>query len=138
MFANQWFHTGDGAIRREDGTFVFVDRIGGFIRVRGENISSYQVEDIINSHAEVRATAAFPIPSVDGDEDDLVACVELQADAGLDEGALRQWIAGQMPKFMWPRHIRFVDDLPRTPTNKVEKYKLKQAVMNELGIKART
>ncbi|MBT6276291.1 MAG: AMP-binding protein [Chromatiales bacterium] len=137
VFANQWFHCGDGAIRRADGTYCFVDRIGGFIRVRGENISSYQVEDIVNTHAHIRVSAAFPIPSVDGDEDDLVVYIELQDDKALSEEEFRDWCKEQMPRFMWPRHVRFLANFPRTPTNKVEKYKLKAAVMAELSVVSR-
>jgi crotonobetaine/carnitine-CoA ligase len=80
----------------------------------------------------------FPVPAKEGEEEDVVAYVIRRPDNGLDEAALRAWISGQMPKFMWPRHIRFVDDFPRTPTNKVEKYKLKQEIMAELGIAPRT
>ncbi|MBI3993177.1 MAG: AMP-binding protein [Candidatus Lambdaproteobacteria bacterium] len=138
VFANQWFHTGDGAIRNADGSFCFVDRIGGFIRSRGENISSYQVEDILNSHEAIMASAVFPVPAREGEEEDVVAYIIRQPGNALDEAALRGWISGRMPKFMWPRHIRFVDDFPRTPTNKVEKYKLKQELMAELGIAPRT
>ena len=53
----------------------------------------------------------------------------------LAEEELRRWMGAEMPKFMWPKHIRFIDDLPRTPTNKVEKYKLKEKILVELGKK---
>ncbi|GAB4349769.1 MAG: ATP-dependent acyl-CoA ligase [Candidatus Abyssubacteria bacterium] len=130
-FRNLWFHTGDGAYKDEDGYFYFVDRIGGFIRRRGENISSYQIEDIITGHPKVGVCAAFPIPAEEGEEDDIVVYVVPQEELSEDE--LRSWLASEMPKFMRPQHIRFVRSLPQTPTFKVEKYKLRQQILSELG-----
>jgi crotonobetaine/carnitine-CoA ligase len=135
VFRNLWFHTGDAAYRDEEGIFYFVDRMGGFIRTRGENISSYQIEDFINSHPQVEVCAAFPIPAEEGEEDDIVVYIVLKQGQDLPEEELRKWIGKEMPKFMWPKHIRFIHDLPKTPTNKVEKYKLKEKVLVELGKK---
>lgn len=132
VFRNQWFHTGDACYKDENDVYYFVDRMGGFIRTRGENISSYQIEDIVNSHPEVEMCAAFPIPAAEGEEDDIIVYVTRAQGSGLEEESLRKWLAIEMPKFMWPRHIRFIDELPRTPTNKVEKYKLKKMILDEL------
>jgi len=132
-FRNLWFHTGDAVYRDEDEIYYFVDRMGGFIRTKGENISSYQIEDFINSHPQVDVCAAFPIPAEEGQEDDIVVYAVLKQGQNLSEEELRRWIGSEMPKFMWPKHIRFIDDLPKTPTNKVEKYKLKEKILIELG-----
>ena len=136
VFRNLWLHTGDGGYRDDDGNFYFVDRIGGFIRTRGENVSSYQIEDIITAHPKVGVCAAFPIPAEEGEEDDIVVYIVLQHREELTEAALREWIEAEMPKFMRPKHIRFIDALPQTPTYKVEKYKLKEMIMKELGLEA--
>jgi crotonobetaine/carnitine-CoA ligase len=133
VFKNCWFHTGDGCYRDEEGNFYFVDRMGGYIRTRGENISSYQIEDIVNSHPGVDVCAALPIPAEEGEEDDIVVYLVPKKGGRLKEGELREWLSREMPKFMWPKHIRFADELPRTPTNKVEKYKLKERILKELG-----
>jgi crotonobetaine/carnitine-CoA ligase len=130
-FRNLWFHTGDIAYKDEDGMFYFVDRKGGFIRVRGENISSFQIEDIINSHPKIAVSAAFPLPAVVGLEDDIVVYVVPATEQGLTEEELRSWIETEMPKYMWPKYIRFINALPQTPTNKVEKYKLKELFLSE-------
>ncbi len=132
VFKNQWFHTGDACYRDNDGIYYFVDRMGGFIRTKGENISSYQIEDIINSHPAVEVCAAFPIPAAEGEEDDIVVYVTLMQKMDVNESTLRKWLASEMPRFMWPKHIRFMDELPRTPTNKIEKYKLKKMILEEL------
>ena len=136
-FRNCWFHTGDACYRGRDGLWYFVDRMGGFFRVRGENVSSYQVEDLINSHPKVRATAAVPVPADVGDEDDVAVFVELKDGQTMTEGELRDHARDVMPKYMVPKHVRFVPALPLTPTNKVEKYKLKQQLLGELGKAAR-
>lgn len=130
---NCWFHTGDAVYRGADGWWYFVDRMGGFFRVRGENVSSYQVEDLINGHPKVRATAAVPVPADVGDEEDVAVFVELKEGESMDEDELRAHAREVMPKYMVPKHVRFVPALPLTPTNKVEKYKLKQQLMAELG-----
>ncbi|WP_051298176.1 class I adenylate-forming enzyme family protein [Brevibacterium album] len=121
-----WFHTGDSAIQDEDGSFRFIDRLGDRIRVRGENLSSFQVEDLLNTHPDVQMSAVFAVPGAEGDEDDIVAYVVAAEGAALTEEVLRDHADATMPKFMRPRHVRIVDDIPRTPTNKIEKYKLRR------------
>jgi crotonobetaine/carnitine-CoA ligase len=128
---NFWFHTGDGAYRDEEGNYYFVDRMGGFIRVKGENISSFQVEDVINGHPKVGVSAAFPVPAVEGLEDDIVVYVVPAEGQDLSESELHDWVQREMPKYMRPKHIRLIDALPQTPTHKVEKYKLKEMFLGE-------
>ncbi|KKK37389.1 acyl-CoA synthetase [Mesobacillus campisalis] len=132
-FKNLWFHTGDAGYLGEDGNFYFVDRLGGVIRCRGEKISSYQLEDIINGHPEINLTAAFPVPAEAGDEDDVAVYVVKKEGSQVTEEELKEWVKDKMPKYMWPRHVRFTPEIPRTPTNKVEKYKLRQELMTELN-----
>ncbi|TVT53001.1 AMP-binding protein [Amycolatopsis rhizosphaerae] len=129
---NLWFHTGDAAVRGADGMFCFVDRLGDRIRVRGENLSSFQVEEILNRHPAVQLSAVFSIPSREGGEDDVVAYVVSGDGKVLTEQDVHEFAAGAMPKYMRPRHVRIVPDLPRTPTNKVEKYRLRARILDEL------
>lgn len=121
-----WFHTGDSALQNPDGSFRFVDRMGDRIRVKGENLSSFQVEDLLNGHPAVQMTAVFAVASGEGDEDDIVAFVVPGEGSDVREQDLRAYAETAMPKFMRPAHYRVVDDIPRTPTNKIEKYKLKK------------
>ncbi|PWA11812.1 acyl-CoA synthetase [Pueribacillus theae] len=130
VFQNLWFHTGDVGYRDENGIYYFVDRMKDVIRHKGENISSYQVEDMINQHSLVSVSAAFPIPAEEGDEDDIVVFVVPKTEK-LSVAKLEEWTKREMPKFMWPKHIHFIKDLPRTPTNKIEKYKLKKLFLEE-------
>lgn len=130
---NMWFHTGNKGYYDENGMFYFVDRMNDVIRQKGENISSYQVEDMINQHPDIQTCTVFPIPAVEGEEDDIVVYV-VPKSSKLNEKLLKEWIKNVAPKFMWPRYVRFVSDLPRTPTNKVEKFTLKKQIMSELNM----
>lgn len=125
-FANLWFHTGDAARLDEYGVFHFVDRLGDRIRVRGENISGAQVEEQIARHPSVQLAAVIAVPSDEGYEDSIIAFVELVKGETFDEAALDAHCKDVMPKFMWPRRIIRVDTIPHTPTNKIEKYKLRK------------
>lgn len=132
-FGNLWFHTGDAALRDADGSFFFVDRMGDRMRVRGENLSSFQVEDLLNQHPDVQFCAVLAIPSGEGDEDDVVAYVIAREGSELTEQTMHAFAAETMPKHMRPRHVRIVDDIPRTLTNKIEKYKLRQMITADLA-----
>lgn len=132
-FQNLWFHTGDAAMKGADGMFYFLDRLGDRIRVRGENLSSFQVEDMINQHPQVQMSAAVAIPSREGNEDDVVVFVTPLGGEVVTEADIYEFAARTMPKYMRPAHVRIVAELPRTPTNKIEKYKLRQSILAELA-----
>jgi crotonobetaine/carnitine-CoA ligase len=134
-FRNLWFHTGDRAYRDEEGYFYFVERIKDTIRRRGENISAFEVERAINGHPAVLESAAYAVPS-ELEEDELKVAVVLHRG---EELQLREFIRHcreRMPGFMVPRFLEFVDELPRTPTGKIEKHQLRSRGGN--GITKRT
>lgn len=126
---NLWFHTGDAAVIDSDGLFVYVDRLGDRIRVRGENISSFHVEELLVKHDSVRLAAVVAVPGVEGGEDDVAAFVEMSDGFTFDEPELRRHCERTMPPFMRPRHLLALEQIPRTPTNKIEKYKLRQQLV---------
>lgn len=123
---NLWFHTGDSAFLGEDGMYYYADRLGDRIRVRGENLSSFQVEDLLNRHPLIQMCAVVGISSAEGEEDDVIAFVVPSDENALTAEAIHSFAAATMPKFMRPRQVHIVAELPRTPTNKVEKYRLRQ------------
>jgi crotonobetaine/carnitine-CoA ligase len=129
-FRNMWFHTGDRGYKDENGWFFFLDRTKDSIRRRGENISSYEVERVINAHPGVAESAVIPVPSELG-EDEVKAVVILKESMKVDPLELINFCEDRMAYFAIPRYIEFVKDLPRTPTQKVEKYKLKEAGLTE-------
>lgn len=121
---NGWFHTGDAFRRDKDGNFFFVDRIKDAIRRRGENISSFEVEKEIVAHEDVRDVAVVGVPSEFG-EDDVMCIISTVAGRQIDLVALVDFLRPRLAHFMVPRYFRVVDDLPRTPTEKVQKHILR-------------
>jgi len=123
---NGWFHTGDLLRRDADGNYFFVDRLKDAIRRRGENISSFEVETAILAHPCVREAAVVPVPG-DGSEDDVLAAVALVPGASLEPEELIGFLRDKLAYFMIPRYVRRLDELPKTPTQKVEKHALRSA-----------
>ncbi|MEX0665280.1 MAG: AMP-binding protein [Acidimicrobiia bacterium] len=128
---NGWFHTGDAFRCDADGNYYFVDRIKDAIRRRGENISSFEVEALVNQHPDVAESAAIGVPS-EYTEDDVKVCVVLVAGSALVAEELVTWLAPRMPKFMVPRYVEFVEVLPKTEaTFRTQKVKLRDEALNE-------
>ena len=121
---NLWFHTGDRVVRDADGAFRFVDRIKDAIRRRGENISSFEVEQVLQSHAAVASVAVYPVRS-ELAEDEVMAALVLHADQRVEPAELARFCESRLPYFAIPRYIELMDELPRTENGKVQKYKLR-------------
>jgi crotonobetaine/carnitine-CoA ligase len=121
---NGWFHTGDGFRYDEDGYFYFVDRIKDAIRRRGENISSFEVENEITAFPPVREAAAVGVPSELG-EDEVMVVVSAVEGLSIEPLELFRFLQPRMAHFMLPRYIRVVPELPKTPTQKIMKHLLK-------------
>lgn len=119
-----WFRTGDLAYRDEEGWFFFVGRKKDAIRRRGENISASEVELVIMSHPNVLECACFGVPSELGEEDVMV-CVVPRPGMSLSPQELVSFCEKRMAYFMIPRYMEFAERLPKTPTERIEKYKLK-------------
>ena len=122
---NLWFHTGDRVVRDADGCFRFVDRIKDAIRRRGENISSYEVERVLQSHPSVAAVAVFPVRS-ELAEDEVMAALVARPGETLAPAELADFCASRLPYFAIPRFVEIVAELPRTENGKVQKYKLRE------------
>ena len=121
-----WFHTGDRGHLDEEGYLYFSDRTKEAIRRRGENISAFEVETILCKHPAVHEAAAVPVPS-DLSEDDVMVYIVSEPNSGLSFEELVGYCVENMAYFMVPRYWKFVDELPKTASQKVEKYKLKLA-----------
>jgi crotonobetaine/carnitine-CoA ligase len=126
-FRNLKLHTGDLGRMDEDGYLYFMDRVKDYIRRRGENVSSMEVERIVASHLEVLEAAAIGVKASEGAgaEDEIMVCVVARA-APPDPDELLAWCAERMPYFAVPRYVRFVDHLPKTPTERVRKTELRK------------
>jgi len=125
---NFWFHTGDLGKMDEDGYLYFIDRLKDAIRRRGENISSYTVESVVNNHPAVAESAAVAVPSEHGagGEDEVKIFVVLKPGATVTPLELHEYCVKNMPYFAVPRFIEFIDHLPKTPNEKVRKAELRK------------
>lgn len=127
-FRGDWFLTGD--LARFDpatGVYFFADRKKDAVRFAGRNISSLEVESVVRRHPQVADVAAFGIPSAElADEDELKLSVVLKPGCELAPEALCDFINDHAPHFFVPRFLDFVDSLPYTPTQKVQKYQLRE------------
>jgi crotonobetaine/carnitine-CoA ligase len=129
-FRDGWWRTGDLGYQDEDGFFYFVDRKKDALRRRGENISSQEVESVLRAFPGVIEAAAVATPSELG-EDEVLAVVQVGPNQDLDFQALFAHCDRTMPHFMVPRYYRVVDQMPRTPTGKLQKGVLRQEGLSD-------
>lgn len=124
LFRNLRIHTGDLATQDEDGYFYYVDRKKQALRRRGENISSFEVEAVISAHPGVAESCVVGVPSELG-EDEVKAIIVLKPGHRVLEAELIGWCEPRLAYFAIPRYIAFRAHLPKTPSQRVEKYRLR-------------
>jgi crotonobetaine/carnitine-CoA ligase len=129
---NLWFHSGDRVVQDEDGYFRFLDRTKDAIRRRGENISAWEVEQVLQRHPSVETVAVIPVPSSLG-EDDVMACVVPRAGETIHPADLVRFCETRIAYFAVPRYIDVVTELPLTENGKVRKF-----VLREQGVTSTT
>ena len=120
-----WFHTGDDCYQDEGGYFFFVDRKKDIIRRKGENISSVEVEMVINAHPKVSESAVVAVPS-SLSEDEVKAFVVLREGEDLPPEEMIDWCRERLADFKIPRYLKYQKTLPKTPSQRIAKYLLKQ------------
>jgi carnitine-CoA ligase len=121
---NGWFHTGDAFRCDAGGNYFFVDRVKDAIRRRGENISSFEVEAELLAHPAVLEAAVVGVPTELGEEE-VLAILTPKPGATIKNEDLLSFLQDRLPYFMVPRYVRHIDALPKTPTGKVEKHRLR-------------
>lgn len=115
-----WFRTGDLLRRGDDGYYFYVGRSKATIRRRGENIIPEDIERVVDQHPGVAESAAVAAPSELG-EDDVRLFVVARQQSALLAGDLQSWLRDRLPRFMQPRYIEFIDQMPRTATHKLQR-----------------
>jgi acyl-CoA synthetase (AMP-forming)/AMP-acid ligase II len=127
-----WFHTGDAVRRGPDGALHFVDRLKNIIRRAGENIAALEVEAAMAGHPAIAQVAVIAVPD-DLRDEEVMACVVLHKGVRTRKTAIsiQDWCLERLAYFKAPGHIAFVDSLPTTATNKVQKAKLADFSFNE-------
>ncbi|TRO11962.1 ATP-dependent acyl-CoA ligase [Ectopseudomonas mendocina] len=124
LMRNMWFHTGDIGKFDDDGFFYFVDRKKDYLRRRGENISSFEMEAAFAVHPDLAEVAVHAVPSDKG-EDDVKVTAVLHQGARLTPEELFHWATNSVPYYALPRYIEFRDSLPKNPQGRVLKYQLR-------------
>ncbi len=126
-FRNLKLHTGDLGRMDKNGYFYFMDRVKDYIRRRGENVSSMEVERQVGNHPQIKEAACIGVKADEGaSSEDEIMVVCIPEGKAPDPAELTKWLAAEMPYFMVPRYIRFVKELPKTPTERVQKVKLRE------------
>jgi carnitine-CoA ligase len=121
-----WVHTGD-LMRSDDAGFLyFVGRATDSMRVGGENVSAFEVENVVDRHEDVLESAAVGVPS-ELAEDEILLVVQPKDGRTIDPARLHSYAGKQLPKYAVPKFIRVVDQLPKTGTHRTMKHELKSA-----------
>jgi crotonobetaine/carnitine-CoA ligase len=123
VFKDGWFYTGDAGELDADGYLYFRGRLKDYIRRRGENISAFEIERVVNCHTAIQESAVVGVPSALGEEE-VKLCVVLKPGQALDEETLWQYCKAGLPRFMVPRYIEILTEFPRTATQRVRKFLL--------------
>ena len=123
-FRGGWMHTGDAAVVHSDGYAEIRDRMKDIIISGGENISSVEVEGILLRHPSVQEVAIVGMPHEKWGETP-VAFVVLRSEASATESELREFARSNMAHFKVPQEFRFVSELPKTATGKIQKFVLR-------------
>jgi fatty-acyl-CoA synthase len=131
--AQRWMHTGDLATMDADGYVNIVGRIKDMVIRGGENVYPREIEEYLYTHPDVVDVQVIGVPDVKYGEE-LMAWVKLRDGADVDEEALRDYCRGRIAHFKVPRYIRVTDDFPMTVTGKVQKFRMREVAIAELGL----
>ena len=125
---NLWFHSGDAGYFDDQGRLYYADRIKDRIRRRGENISSFEIEQVLNDHPDIQESAVVGIRVEGaGGEDEVKAYIVTEGGREIDNVALLDYCAERIPRFAVPRYIEAVEAVGKTATGKIQKEPLRQA-----------
>ncbi len=128
-----WMHTGDLATMDEDGYLNIVGRSKDMVIRGGENIYPREVEEFLHTHPDVLEAAVIGVPD-DRYGEELMAWIRLREGASLSEDDVRSYCEGKIARFKRPRYVRFAGEFPMTVTGKVQKYKMREQAIEELGL----
>jgi fatty-acyl-CoA synthase len=131
--AGRWMHTGDLATMADDGYVKIVGRIKDMIIRGGENVYPREIEEFLYAHPDVADVQVIGVPD-DRYGEEIMAWVQLREGATATEDELREHCRGQIAHYKVPRYIRFTDGFPMTVTGKVQKFKMRETAIAELGL----
>ena len=128
-----WLHTGDLARRLPNGYFRITGRIKDMVCRGGENIYPREIEEFLYTHPAIQDVAVVGVPDPKYVEE-VAAWIRIKPNSTLTEDELRQFCRGQLAHYKIPRYIRFVQEFPQTVTGKIQKFKIREILINELGL----
>ncbi len=128
-----WMHTGDLATFDEEGYCNITGRVKDMLIRGGENVYPREIEEYLYRHPAVQQVQVFGIPDIKYGEE-ICAWIVLKADAAATEEEIKQFCRGQIAHYKIPRHVRFQSELPMTVTGKAQKFRMRDAMIEELGL----
>ena len=128
-----WMHTGDLAVMADDGYVNIVGRIKDMVIRGGENVYPREVEEFLYTHPDVEDVQVIGVPD-DRYGEELMAWVRVRPGATLDVAAVREFCTGKIAHYKIPRYVKIVDEFPMTVTGKVQKFKMREESIEELGL----
>jgi fatty-acyl-CoA synthase len=132
--ANRWMHTGDLATMDDEGYVNIVGRIKDMIIRGGENVYPREIEEFLYTHPDIADVQVIGVPDERYGEE-IMAWVSLKEGSQATEDDIREFCRERIAHFKIPRYIKFVDEFPMTITGKIQKYKMREAAVEELGLK---
>jgi fatty-acyl-CoA synthase len=131
--AARWMHTGDLATMDDEGYLKIVGRIKDMIIRGGENVYPRELEEFLYTHPDVVDVQVIGVPDPKYGEE-IMAWVKIKEGSSLDEVGVRNFCRGRVAHFKMPRYVRFVDQFPMTVTGKVQKFKMREQSISDLGL----
>ncbi len=132
--ADGWLHSGDLAVRLSNGYYRITGRIKDMVIRGGENIYPREIEEFLFTHAAVEQASVVGVPD-DKYGEELCAWIRLKSGAIATEEEIRQFCKQKLAHYKVPRYVRFVESFPQTVTGKIQKFKIREQMMNDLGLK---
>src|SRR5207244_1783436 len=130
-----WMHTGDLATMDAEGYVNIVGRIKDMVIRGGENVYPREVEEFLHTHPDVTDVQVVGVPDVRYGEE-LIAWIVLREGVELEEEDIRSFCRGSIAHYKVPRYVRFIDEFPMTVTGKIQKFRLREIAIEELGLRA--
>jgi fatty-acyl-CoA synthase len=133
--AGRWMHTGDLAVMDEAGYLNIVGRIKDMVIRGGENIYPREIEEFLYSHPDIEDVQVIGVPDARYGEE-LCAWIRVRTGSDLTEDQVKTYCTGKIAHYKVPRYVRFTADFPMTVTGKVQKFKMRETSVEELGLQS--
>jgi len=128
-----WLHTGDLAVMRDDGTFKITGRIKDMVIRGGENIYPREIEEFLYTHPKIRDAQVIGVPDKKYGEE-LAAWIHLKESEAATGEEIKTYCRGKIAHYKIPRYVKFVEEYPMTVTGKIQKYRMREASIEEYGL----